>query len=202
MGYTHYWYRKAVIAPEVFKKISQDMKLLVEPLEQAKVELASWDGKGKPEFTDSIISFNGVEKCGHTQRDLGITWPAKEARGIGKHHRPSSDVGGAWFAGAELTTRTCGGDCSHESFVLEQTYKPYSEHDTPKGNGKYFAFCKTAYKPYDLAVTAALIIAKKYLGQDIVVKSDGESKDWQDARLLCKKLLGYGWDFKLDRDEE
>jgi hypothetical protein len=64
--------------------------------------------------------------------------------------------------------------------------------------GKYFGFCKTAFKPYDWAVTAFLIIAKHYLGDRILVHSDGTSANWHDARLICQIELGYGMEFKGD----
>ena len=106
------------------------------------------------------------------------------------------DVGGVWFAGLQLNTRTCDGDCSHESFCLPRVLT-LDEWRKPE-RGKYFEFCKTAYKPYDLAVTACLIIAKHHLGGAIFVKSDGELDAWKDSMALCQKMLGYGEDFKLD----
>jgi hypothetical protein len=55
----------------------------------------------------------------------------------------------------------------------------------------YFACTKTAYKPYDVAVTAFLILAKHHLGDAIKVSTDGEPKDWEDGRMLCEAVLGY-----------
>jgi hypothetical protein len=65
-------------------------------------------------------------------------------------------------------------------------------------NGLYFDFCKTAFRPYDMAVTACLVIAKHYLQDRIVVRSDGDDDQWQDAKWLCQIELGYGLDFHLD----
>ena len=76
-------------------------------------------------------------------------------------------------------------DMDHESFVLEC------------GSPSSFNFCKTACKPYDIAVTACLVIAKNHLGDDIRVSSDGELKDWKSAIGLCQEVLGYGDNFKL-----
>ncbi len=113
----------------------------------------------------------------------------------------NSDVDGAWFAGAKLTARTCGGDCSHETLALFQKLKPES-YQEPQEDGKYFEFCKTAYKPYDVIVNVVLIIAKHHLGGAITISSDGQSKDWDDGRFITQKILGYGADFKLDGDDE
>ena len=99
-----------------------------------------------------------------------------------------------------MGTRTCGGDCSHESFYLPRVYKP-DAHDQLRG-GKFFGFTKTAYKPYDLAVNAALIIAKHHLGGAVVVRSDGELEHWKDGMALCQQILGYGNEFRLDQEEE
>ena len=64
--------------------------------------------------------------------------------------------------------------------------------------GKYFGCCKTAFRPYDVAVTAFLVIAKHYLGDKIIVHSDGEMDGWKDAMNLCQDVLGYGKSFRLD----
>jgi len=58
-----------------------------------------------------------------------------------------------------------------------------------------FNFCKTARKPYDLAVTSLLIIASQHLGDLIEVSSDGDLSDWNEAKELCLSALGYGEDF-------
>lgn len=193
MGYTHYWYRQeADIGTEAMGKISADFARLVGPLMAAGVVLAGGDGEGEPEITPEALVFNGPSNCGHESRHLGITWPASDARGgVGVASPPV----GTWFAGSTLATRTCDGDCSHETFFLEA----HEEQPYRAGNGEYFTFCKTAYKPYDLAVTAALIIAKHHLSERIRIHSDGETQDWGDARRLCQYVLGYGADFELDR---
>jgi len=75
-----------------------------------------------------------------------------------------------WFNGV--------GDDSYETFVLE------------KEGSNGFAFCKTAYKPYDLLVCACLLIYKHYSPNTIKLGSDGFNKDgteevnWTRAREL------------------
>jgi len=78
------------------------------------------------------------------------------------------------------------GPYGHEAFRLLHI------GERPGRDGRCFEFCKTACKPYDLAVTACLVIAKHHLGDDIEVASDGSSEDWRDAKTLCQAVLGYG----------
>jgi len=49
-------------------------------------------------------------------------------------------------------------------------------------------FCKTAEKPYDMAVTASLILAKKIFGDDIEIRSDGNWSDWESGQLLYESV--------------
>jgi len=95
-----------------------------------------------------------------------------------------------------LNSRRCGGDCSHETFRVareERKVQPW----TKLVRGWRFDCCKTAYKPYDLAVTCALVILKRYLGEDIAVASDGKDANWWDAGFFCQMHLGYGQEFHL-----
>ena len=72
------------------------------------------------------------------------------------------------------------GDGAHESFYIE----------LPVGDERYDdGFCKTAQKPYDTAVTASLILAKKIFGEDIEIRSDGNWSDWQGGQLLYESVF-------------
>jgi hypothetical protein len=51
---------------------------------------------------------------------------------------------------------------------------------------------KTGFRPYDVAVTAALLIAKRYLGDRFAVHSNGSEAQWSDAKRLFQTILGYG----------
>jgi hypothetical protein len=117
---------------------------------------------------------------------------------VGRDARDDSDVAGTWFGGAKLRARACGGDCSHESFVLPRRF---ATRGCTHEDGRYFDCCKTAFKPYDLAVQCALIVAKHHLGPAILVTSDGRSQHWDEARAICERVLGYGSTFRLDDDE-
>ena len=84
-----------------------------------------------------------------------------------------------------------------ETFVLEQKVSPKGVF-VPGHNGKCHLGTKTRQKPYDLAVMACLIVAKRHLGDDVEVRSDGTIEDWQKAVDLCVAVLGYGAGFALD----
>jgi hypothetical protein len=193
-GYTHYWYRQKTIDRKTYRAIVNDFKKIVPVLEHEGVKLAGGDGEGDPELDDNNIQFNGVRDCGHpVNAEICIAWAAPDAHGVGSS---PGDVDGQWFAGRYLTKRCCDGDCSHETFSFPRVLEP-DDWQQPK-SGKWFDFCKTAFKPYDWAVTAFLLIAKHYLADRLLVLSDGTSANWQDARLLCQVELGYGLSFQLD----
>lgn len=193
MGYTHYWYTEKEINQHAFNAIRADFASLLPEFTRLGIRLAGGSGKGAPAIGAQSICFNGAEKCGHPQNsEIVIPWPARDAAGLG-HNQTA--VAGDWFAGATLQHRACNGDCSYETFALDRKvdmsgFVQYGSE--PENKGKVFNFCKTAFRPYDIAVTACLIIAKHHLGDRIVIKTDGEDPQWQDAKMLCYKVLGYG----------
>lgn len=200
MGYTHYWYRPLSIEPKIFGAICEDFSRIVLALDDLGVKLANGRGEGAPEITPDQIWFNGVEKCGHAQNEaVSIPWPAPKAAGVNADREP---IAGQWFAGAFLSTRACNGDCSYESvdFPREMDRSGYLQKNAADP-GLYFTCCKTAYRPYDLAVTALLIIAKHHMGNDIIVSSDGEDENWLEGKQVCQAFLDYGLDYGLTGPE-
>ncbi|MEM7625887.1 MAG: hypothetical protein AAF333_09675 [Planctomycetota bacterium] len=81
-------------------------------------------------------------------------------------------------------------DLDHETFYVPRRLKPMPHH-TADDCGRYFEFCKTARKPYDLLVTAALIALKHHF-PDVNVVSDGDASDWQEGLELSRHVLNYG----------
>ncbi len=53
-----------------------------------------------------------------------------------------------------------------------------------------FSFCKTAHRPYDVAVQAFYLIVRHYC-PETQIHSDGEEEDWQDAVRLLNSVLDY-----------
>ncbi len=194
MGYTHYWYRKAVIEQGVYSAIVADFKQMLPRLAEMGVKLGDGWGRGEAVVNDEEVSFNGLVNCGHPENaSLVIPWPSSKAGGIGT---AATAVAGSWFEGSVIDARCCDGDCSYETFDFprETTYPDWA---SPEKDGLYFNFCKTAFRPYDLAVIVFLIIAKHHLKDEFRVASDGSDNHWFDGKLLCQMELGYGQDFQF-----
>ena len=57
-------------------------------------------------------------------------------------------------------------------------------------DGKYFDFCKTAHKPYDLAVGLVLLLALHHAPEIMSVSSDGDwDSEWVYIRENYRKLF-------------
>ncbi len=113
MGYTHYYYVSPEFDAGKFSKVATDFKKMVTPLRHLGVVLADGMGTNYPTIAPTEIRFNGPEKCGHTQRELGITWSAKSASGVSENkvgQQLQELTKSNWFAGATLETRVCDGD--------------------------------------------------------------------------------------------
>ena len=217
MGYTQNYCVAEEFDAEAFAKVATDFKKMVTVLKHLGVTLADEMGENYPTVSPTEISFNGLAKCGHVKHELGIAWPSKTASGASKNGIDAElveIVNSVGFVGVKSDTRVCDGDCSHESFSLKQKYQieylqdngtvhimePLTSENANSYNkiGKHIDSTKTAYKPYDLAVTTCLVIAKHHLGDDIIVESDGTIENWQEAMFLCEHFLGYGKEFSLD----
>ena len=196
MGYTHYWEKKEKIEKVLYAAIVNDFNKVLPDIEK-HVKLAGpmGDGTAIIDAQKGEVRFNGVEKCGHQEFDLGIAWPSKGAGGVGK---TDEAIDAPWFAGAKIETRCCSGCCAHESFTFNETDHPGRED---KKTGLCFDFCKTAFKPYDLAVITFLIIAKHHLKDNLKVSSDGEDEHWFDGKMFCQQALGYGMEYAVIKCE-
>ncbi|MGC9951682.1 MAG: hypothetical protein ABSF64_35465 [Bryobacteraceae bacterium] len=189
MGYTHYWHRPRTIPDPLWDRIRSDFDKLILPLSDACVVLAGGLGKGPPEITNEAIRFNGPEECGHLPNDeLVIPYPSKDGEGIG----PSETaIDGDFFGlGVTVKHRCCDGSCCYETFEFDKSMDTSDKE--PDADGLYIEYVKTGFRPYDIAVTSALLIIKHYLGDQFVVHSNGADAQWSDARRICQKVLGYG----------
>ena len=115
-----------------------------------------------------------------------IPYPSEHAEGIG----PSSTAidGSFYDLGVTIKHRCCNGRCSFETFRLEKQLPP----TTPDENGLYCEYVKTGFRPYDVAVTGILLIAKRHLRDQFIVHSNGADAQWSDAKRFCQQVLGYG----------
>lgn len=199
MGYTHYWYRPKEIRGHTMSDIVNDFMSIIPVLADIGVHLAGGDGAGEPEINVDMIKFNGVADCGHAKNsEISIPWPSKEAGGIAKYGENNKAEN--WFAGAVIDKRCCNGDCSYETFFFPRVIDKDFKQGHNKRKDLLFDFCKTAYRPYDLAVNVFLVIAKHRLRDNIIVSSDGEMVHWQEAMMYCQIHLGYGLEFELPKE--
>ncbi len=78
----------------------------------------------------------------------------------------------------------------YESFILGTTQDPNTRHRTWRGEPFTWDFCKTAYRPYDLAVTSVLLRARQLAPWHFSIGSDGYwHSDWKAARELIAALF-------------
>ena len=190
MGYSHYWRRPEIIPFETFRHIRCDFERLILPLSDAGVQLADAFGGGIPEITDDLIRFNGPILCGHpSNEDVVIPYPSEDAQGVGPN---VNAIDGDYYGfGVTLRHRCCNGRCACETFTFERR-KTLRDRQILVENGLCCEWVKTAFRPYDIAVTAALLIAKHYLKDQMVIHSNGADPQWLDARRICQRVLRYG----------
>lgn len=95
-------------------------------------------------------------------------------------------------------------DLGHENFLIERVYCFSSgiygafQRKSFKEKGEILGFCKTARKPYDLAVQAALILYKYYFGDKVIIRSDGNAEDWESAFKLVDNVFGFTNNLSLE----
>jgi hypothetical protein len=188
VGYTHYWTRRPVLDTSTFSLWSRDCKAIVEASARVGVRLSGPLGHGDPMVSDREVRFNGPDHCGHRTESFGVAWPADNAAGVARHGSDSAI--GEWYAGAELESRACGGRCSHETFAIDRLYESMGEWDNANEHGQYGEFCKTAYRPYDIAVTACLLMLARRFGDSVTVSSDGGETHWREGQQLVLIACG------------
>ena len=79
------------------------------------------------------------------------------------------------------------GPDGHETFFIGQDRAPLEDWQEPSRRGA--AFCKTARKPYDVAVTACLIYLESVYPEKFSVDSDGRADEWEAGLALARKAL-------------
>ena len=91
------------------------------------------------------------------------------------------------------------GEESHETFSFP--VQGETAERAKRLYGYLWAFCKTARKPYDLAVCAMLLVFKHHLGKQLRLDSDGgrQPDEWLPAERLVKEVLGYEVRFRREK---
>lgn len=199
MGYSHYWNRPRIIAPAVFDRIVHDLSCLQPVWKQRGIPLAGPLGTGRPRFDRQEIAFNGRIRCRHPQSDIGS--PLSRLLTVAALMSMPGEAREAACARLweeEHAQRRCPGSCVFETFWFPRVARQV----TADADGRYWDRTKTAFRPYDLAVTSALLVVRRHLGAALRIDSDGGQAQWWDARLICQSVLGYGFKLSLGlRDE-
>ena len=204
MGYSHYWERPAVLGTEEeFEDFSKDCKKIFAYCEnELGIKLANDDAAtgSAPNADKNEISFNGSDEqplgIWTTYEEVVVPWPTPAASILDA----KEPVAGNWGLGGTLVTKRIA-PCDNLATVARGSYEPVCiercitgdalQLDGSVETGLFFRSCKTAYRPYDLTVTAVLIALKHHFPVS-EISSDGEEKDWLDGRILCNNVLGYG----------
>ena len=215
MGYTHYYYTKKELAtPTKWKEFCKDVKKIID-YSQNELGIKLADGVSKmgssPQIKPNEICFNGSDEqpigIWTTSTKISIPWPAPTAFANEPNPDPVAEkTEGNWFAGdllkqrvAPINDETNLGSGSYETFCLNRVIK---DKDKIKSDEMYFDCCKTAFRPYDLVITAILVAAKHHFGDNIRIKSDGKNPEWIDGKILCNNLLGYGLEYEFIQEGE
>ena len=95
------------------------------------------------------------------------------------------DAGSAPICNHSEITFNGIGENSHETFYLTR----HTNAEDKDGKGWSFDFCKTAHKPYDTVVCAALILLAQHTKiSEVEISSDGDWGDFQRGMALLEHL--------------
>lgn len=200
MGYTHYWYRPEEIKRDKFELLVKDAKEIIKFCEEQGIKIENGLADGPPVLNSDEISINGsdLQPIGiwTTSEEVSIPWPANKTRDRKGLEDPTA---GTWFAGTLLQSRVAPignlglGLGSYETFRVSRIF---DDDFRSEENGLLFDCCKTAFRPYDLAVTAILVSLKHHV-PECRISSDGDLSNWSDAIRMCVELFNYGENFEL-----
>ena len=195
MGYTHYYYVSSYYKQEAWDALLSDIKKLLElPIPLTALESSAFFGKNLGDLINSEeaglnqgyykinkteISFNGIGELAHEQFKLYQRMPPEVFE---RHEEFAKRFSVPTGAGATTADR------------VRETGVRGMHHP-------YFECTKTARKPYDIVVQCCLILAKKHLGKEIAVSSDGGEDEWTEAIRIIEKNFGYKVKTRWSRNE-
>jgi len=185
MGYTHYWE-----VPEgehdqtKWDEFVADCKKLYKNMPEHSTSAGNYHEKDplalngcynykNPAFNKARVCFNGSDGSKREQ---------KEREKNGKKYKYWED-------------KTSHG-LDHETFVLNRKVKQ-PDYQKNMGKSASFGFCKTARKPYDLMVTACLVLYKHHF-PEVQISSDGNFEDWSAAFMFIAQALPNGKEVGLE----
>lgn len=175
MGYTHYWtLKKSANDPARFKEAVELFKELWANVQKTFVITAGWDDEKKKWVKKRV-----------KKEDLLHGW---DGTGV-----PTFKDDEICFNG----DKTYGLD--HETFRISlQDLTNPDAWCNRRDNGDVWDFCKTARKPYDLAVCLALLAFKDVFGDDFEYSSDGVTRESIQDKENIKYWKSIGWKTKVE----
>lgn len=193
MAYGHQWLRSRCLDPSRFEQAIRDCKQICDAL---PIPLGNRDGKGEPVFTPTEICLNGFFSCPDVSNSGdGFIFPSAWSESVAPF--VVSPINGEYASGLTASARcvNSAGDGSFEPFLIKQSLGKKTEPN----NDFVLEYCRTNYRPYDLAVQCCLIIFNHYHGDQFIVRSDGCEDHWYEASNDCQAVLGYGLEFSLEK---
>ena len=174
MGYTHYWHKKNEgHDQEIWDKFIADCKELYKNVPEHSLSAGG-------HYADSPLLLNGCSRFKNATFNKNTVW----FNGTAVKKRIKRD---SYWENVipERASESEEYDLGHETFAIERT-------------SKTGGFCKTARKPYDLMVTACLLLYS-YHFDDATVETDGEEEDWAEAYKFIAQVFGkrLGTEMKL-----
>lgn len=196
MGYTHYHYYKnpvVELAQLVNKKVEIHRQCNSwEEIKHASEKLPTQDSLGK-KIVKHVEAFKKIKS------DLNGVLPKLQA------DKEFKLCGGNGEGNPKITDSIIcfNGDAAtnndFETFAVE-LFETGHYQKIEEINNEVFGFCKTAKRPYDIAVCLSLMVIKHHLGSDFRISSDGDFEEWSEAieyyesyfkRKAPKQLLNY-----------
>jgi len=141
----------------------------------------------------------------------------KDLRKIEKYFSDNtifSESGGTFYSDREIPTELFNGNGTNkgvyysgyeingkfecESFMFNGDNSEDYDHETMSlhSGDNDWQFCKTARKPYDLAV-CLILLSLKYHARSTDITSDGDNEDWSHAFRLWDKIFSRSISFKF-----
>lgn len=175
MGYTHYWNRnnEKDHDQETWNKFIADCKLLYKNMPDHTATAGGFS-------IDDPLLLNGCF------RYKNATFNKNEVCFNGSGTTKREKNGKHWVD--VLCDKPEHNDLGHETFHLSRKRANES------------TFCKTARKPYDLMVTACLLLYKYYFNC-VTIDTDGTEDDWSEAYKFIASVFGKGRALELKFQE-
>jgi hypothetical protein len=209
MGYSHRWYLFKLPIKQQMKQINEDfLRVYNEFLKPRGIELAGPTGIGNPIFSDTKVEFNGPRNS--PQGDLSYETfqfplsPLHSKISLYVPKIPERQL--IYIVTMSPNTYEANYEIFKKYFVKRDVYFDFVKTGMGanlfESVGRFLlpkeAILSALPNPYDAAVMVYLLIARHYLGTNIVVTTDGNDTLWGIAYNATQEVLGYGGDYTVE----